>query len=76
MMFSCVAAGQIPTTDEAGDGYVSLFNGHDLSEWVGDPEQWKVEGGVLTGKSDGNSASALILGQRDYGDSNCDSICG
>jgi len=49
-------------------GYVSLFNGLDLGDWVGDQQQWKVQRGVLTGTSDGKSASALILGGRDYGD--------
>jgi hypothetical protein len=55
-------------TSEASDGYKSLFNGRDLGQWMGDQQQWKVERGVLTGTSDGKSASALVLGRRELGD--------
>jgi hypothetical protein len=55
-------------TGDASDGHKSLFNGRDLGQWVGDQQQWKVEGGVLTGISDGKGASALVLGGRELGD--------
>jgi hypothetical protein len=68
----CLASFAVPAQilmmGEAIEGYVSLFNGRDLGDWVGDQQQWKVERGVLTGTSDGKSASALVLGGRDYGD--------
>jgi len=32
-------------------GFVSLFNGHDLSGWEGDPRVWSVRDGVLTGQT-------------------------
>lgn len=35
------------------DGFVSLFNGKDLSGWAGDPELWSVEDGCITGKTKG-----------------------
>ena len=35
------------------DGFVSLFNGKDLSGWEGDPELWSVEDGCITGKTKG-----------------------
>jgi len=35
------------------DGFVSLFNGKDLSGWEGDPELWSVEDGCITGKTNG-----------------------
>ena len=65
---SFAAPAQTLTTDEASAGYVCLFNGRDLGQWVGDPEQWNVKGGVLTGTSDGKSVSTLVLGGREYGD--------
>ena len=37
----------------AEDGFVSLFNGEDLSGWVGDTELWSVEDGAITGKTNG-----------------------
>jgi hypothetical protein len=67
-LVSFAACAQMPTIEEASEGYVSLFNGRDLGPWVGDKEQWKVEQGVLRGASDGKSASTLVLGGRDYGD--------
>jgi len=43
---------QVPllaTTENAKD----LFNGKDLTGWVGDPTLWKVEGGEIVGKTTG-----------------------
>jgi len=33
------------------DGFVSMFNGKDLSGWEGKPGKWKVEDGAITGQS-------------------------
>ena len=49
---------------QTSEGYVSLFNGRDLGQWKGNQQVWKVEGGLLTGTSDGKIASALVLGGR------------
>ena len=54
-------------TGETSDGYKSLFNGRDLGQWTGD-QHWKVEGGVLTGTSDGKGTLPLVLGGREFGD--------
>lgn len=35
------------------DGFVSLFNGKDLSGWSGDTTLWSVEDGAITGKTNG-----------------------
>lgn len=37
----------------AESGFVSLFNGKDLSGWDGDPRRWKVENGVVIGTCQG-----------------------
>jgi hypothetical protein len=62
------ARGQSLTVGEVSEGYVSLFNSRDLGQWVGDQQRWKVERGMLTGTSDGSSESALVLGEREFGD--------
>lgn len=33
------------------DGYVSLFNGKDLTNWDGNPKFWRVEEGAIVGES-------------------------
>ena len=33
------------------DGFVSMFNGKDLTGWEGMPEGWRVEDGAITGES-------------------------
>ncbi len=38
---------------QADDGFVSLFNGKDLTGWKGDSELWSVEDGCITGKTKG-----------------------
>ncbi len=43
LLFQAVGAG----------GWVSLFNGRDLTGWDGDPTLWRVENGVLVGSTDG-----------------------
>ena len=37
----------------AEEGFVSLFNGKDLSGWQGDPELWSVQDGAITGTTKG-----------------------
>jgi hypothetical protein len=32
------------------DGFVSIFNGHSLADWEGDPTYWRVENGCLVGE--------------------------
>ncbi|MFL3659041.1 MAG: family 16 glycoside hydrolase [Opitutales bacterium] len=38
---------------DAGKGFVSLFNGKDLTGWKGAPGLWKVEDGIVVGTCDG-----------------------
>ncbi len=38
---------------KAGEEFVSLFNGKDLTDWDGDPALWKVENGVIVGTCSG-----------------------
>lgn len=34
-----------------GQGFVSIFNGKDLTGWSGDPEVWSVKDGAITGQT-------------------------
>ncbi len=43
------AAAAVSPASESG--FVSLFNGRDLTGWAGRPEHWSVEDGVLTGRT-------------------------
>jgi len=45
---ACCAA---RAADEAEKGFVSMFNGKDLSGWEGKPGGWSVEDGAITGQS-------------------------
>lgn len=44
------AAEELPIPSE-NDGFVSLFNGKDLSGWDGDPRLWSVADGVIRGQT-------------------------
>jgi hypothetical protein len=35
--------------EEKAEGFVSIFNGKDLTDWEGDPNVWKVENGSIVG---------------------------
>ena len=43
----------VPAIGADEDGFVSLFNGKDLSGWSGDKTLWSVEDGAITGKTNG-----------------------
>ncbi len=37
--------------EQLEDGFKSLFNGKDLTDWTGNPNLWSVEDGAITGKT-------------------------
>ncbi len=47
----CFVAGTSFAGPEGDEGFVSLFNGKDLSGWEGDPRLWSVEDGVIRGET-------------------------
>ena len=47
---ACLARTHKPGPD-ADKGFVSLFNGKDLTGWDGDPRLWSVKGGVIRGQT-------------------------
>lgn len=51
LVFGGVAASHIVAEDSEA-GFISLFNGKDLTGWKGDKRLWSVEDGAITGKTD------------------------
>jgi serine/threonine protein kinase/formylglycine-generating enzyme required for sulfatase activity len=55
----------------AGHGFVSLFNGKDLTGWKSHPKQpgnWRVKNGVLIGSGEGSERSHLYTDRGDFKD--------
>jgi hypothetical protein len=46
------AVSKLPVSSES-NGWVSLFNGTDLTGWDGDPEIWSVQDGIIVGDTTG-----------------------
>lgn len=49
-------------------GFVPLFNGRDLSGWEGNPDLWKVEDGMIVGRSPGIRHNDFLATKTIYGD--------
>ena len=59
---------QAPTKGADDDGFASLINGPDLAGWEGNSNAWKLDNGILTGRSDGSAPAVLVVSGRDFGD--------
>ena len=53
---------QLSDTERA-EGFVSLFNGNDLTGWEGNPAIWKVENGTLVGQTAAEGPAFLEYNQ-------------
>ncbi len=64
---TCFAA---RAADEAAEGWVSLFNGRDLTGWKApDPNPfWKVTDGILTGENNPEKKGSMLYTAESYGD--------
>ncbi len=62
------AATLLPAASGAEKGFESLFNGTDLTGWEGDPFLWKVEDGMLVGRSPGISYNDFLTTTKEYAD--------
>ena len=63
-----IAPQQAPTKAAGEDGFASLINEPDLTEWDGNRHAWKLDDGILTGRSDGSSPAILVVSGREFGD--------
>jgi serine/threonine protein kinase len=48
------------------DGFVSLFNGKDLTGWVGDTKSWRAENGMLIAQGEDANTRSFLLSERQY----------
>lgn len=64
---AAVASAARPS-NAAEEGFESLFNGNDLAGWEGDPFLWKVEDGVLIGRSPGIAYNDFLTTTKEYAD--------
>ncbi|MDO4586801.1 MAG: DUF1080 domain-containing protein [Planctomycetia bacterium] len=58
LLISFIATIMIPLSlfaQDSEDGFVSIFNGKDLSGWVGDERIWSVQDGAIVGTTDNES---------------------
>jgi len=51
VVFVAVFTSAVASGEEAEEGFVSMFNGKDLTGWEGKPGGWTVEDGAITGQS-------------------------
>ena len=66
---AAVSAGMaIPCVNAAEDGFEPLFNGKDLTGWDGDPFLWKVEDGMVVGRSPGIGYNDFLTTAEEYSD--------
>lgn len=66
---AAVAAGMsLPAAHAAEDGFEPLFNGKDLDGWEGDPFLWKVEDGMVVGRSPGISYNDFLTTTEEFSD--------
>ena len=49
----------LPAPD--AEGWISLFNGKDLSGWDGDPAVWRVENGYISGKAESVKGNTFLV---------------
>ena len=48
---SLVGNGTVALAADSSEGWVSIFNGKDLTGWDGDPRFWSVKDGVIRGET-------------------------
>jgi len=50
---------ELPKAD--ADGWITLFNGKDLTGWAGDPAVWRVTDGYISGKADKVGGNTFLI---------------
>ena len=53
---------------EAEEDFQAIFNGKDLTGWVGDTNLWRVRDGMIVGKSPGIDHNEFLSTKSEYGD--------
>ncbi len=68
LLAAAAAAAALPASGGAEENFVPLFNGKDLTGWDGDPFLWRVEDGMLIGRSPGIAYNDFLTTAREYSD--------
>jgi len=63
LVFSQSTAFSQITDEERAEGFVSLFNGRDLSGWEGNRAIWRVENGVIVGETTADGPARITYNQ-------------
>jgi hypothetical protein len=56
----------LPAPD--AEGWISMFNGKDLSGWDGDPNVWRVENGYISGKCESVKGNTFLIFAHPFAD--------
>ena len=67
MAFNAALAQNKLTKEEKKDGYALLFNGKDLSGWIGNKQDYVAENGTIAVKTDAGGSGNLYT-EKEYGD--------
>ncbi|WP_416868082.1 MAG: DUF1080 domain-containing protein [Imperialibacter sp.] len=67
MAFNATLAQNKLTKEEKKDGYMLLFNGKDLSGWIGNKQDYVAENGTIAVKTDAGGSGNLYT-EKEYGD--------
>ena len=49
--------------EERAEGFVSIFNGQDLTDWEGNPNIWRVENGAIVGQTTADGPAHITYNQ-------------
>jgi hypothetical protein len=63
LVFLPAAALSQISDEEKADGFVSIFNGKDLTDWEGNPAIWKVENGAIVGTTTASGPAKIVHNQ-------------
>jgi len=62
VLLSALACAQI-SDKEKTEGFISIFNGKDLTDWEGNPALWRVENGAIVGETTAEGPAKLTYNQ-------------
>jgi hypothetical protein len=70
MLLTSAAVFPQPSPQEKREGFRPMCNGKDLTGWDGDPQLWKVQGGVVVGSTEGVTlkANSFLISKKEYSD--------
>ena len=60
------APAELPKPD--AEGWISLFNGKDLTGWKGNPAIWRVENGYISGKVEKQDYNTFLVTEHSFSD--------